>query len=560
MLDLDYEQNKNKQVEQIIQIIKIASLSLPMVAFLVYYYRITSSMSFSIYYSIPLFALILIVVTLIWVLIRLKLKAAKKVVDPVISITLASVATYLTGSYQSNFKFLFLFVIISSSLEYSKKTSLMIAGISALIVLGIDLIFSPQVPVNTSFESDLILAGIFMLVAWMLGLYVNLEKKHIEELKEMTKMDGLTGLFNHRYFYDIIKVKIKECDDTGAKLAQLNKAQLSLLFIDIDFFKSYNDLYGHQQGDEVLQTVSVILKESVREGDIIARYGGDEFAIILPETSKKEAIKIAEEIRKKVQDTYFLGQESMPGQSLTVSVGVSVYPHQAKTEVDLVKYADDALYRAKFLWRNKVEVYFSLLEDLQNDADEKEKETLASIKTLIAVINARDNYTYRHTERVVLYCTLVADKLGLDETTRRIFIHAAYIHDIGKINIPKEVLIKVSPLTQDERLLLQEHPQNAVDIIKHVSILEEVVPIILQHHERYDGTGYPNQLKGAEIDYLARLLAIIDSFDAMTSNRPYQKRLSFSKAIEEIKRNSGTQFDPDLAKDFIKIITESFVR
>lgn len=559
MPDLDYEQNKDKQVEQLIQIIKIASLSLPMVAFLVYYFKEAVVFNFTIYLSIYVISIILLVVTLLWIVLRVKFKTVRKVLDPIISMVLASIAIYLTDSYQSNFKFLFLFVIISSSIEYSKKTSLAIAGISALLVLGIDLVFAPQSPVNIYFESDLILGGIFMLVAWMLGLYVNLEKKHIEKLKEMTKIDGLTGLYNHRHFYDIIKAKIKEYD-SDAKPAHLTKGQLSLLFLDIDFFKNYNDLYGHQKGDEILQTVSCILKETAREGDIITRYGGDEFAIILPETGKREAVKIAEEIRSKVQEAYFFGQENMPGQNLTVSVGVSVYPTQAKTEIDLIKYADDALYRAKFLWRNKVEAYFSLLEDLQIDADEKEKETLASIKTLIAVINSRDNYTYRHTERVVLYCILVAEKLGFDEHTRKILIQAAYIHDIGKINIPKEVLIKSKPLTDDEWKSLREHPQNAVDIIKNVSLLEEVVPIILQHHERYDGTGYPQGLKGEEIHYLARLLAVIDSFDAMTSNRPYQKRLSYTKAIEEIKLNSGTQFDPDLARDFIRIINENFIR
>lgn len=530
-----------------------------MIAFLVYYLRVTPTVSFSVDYFVPFVAVIVIVFTLVWYYVRIKFKAVKKILDPVLSIALASIATLLTGSYQSNFKFLFLFVIISSSIEYSKKISLAIAGISASIVLCIDLVYAPRSPVNTFFESDLILISIFMLVAWMLSLYVNLERNHIEELKEMTKIDGLTGLYNHRHFYDIIKVKIEEYD-SGAKPAHLTKGQLSLLFLDIDFFKNYNDLYGHQKGDEILQTVACILKETVREGDIIARYGGDEFAIILPETGKREAVKIAEEIRSKVQEAYFIGQESMPGQNLTVSVGVSVYPTQAKTEVDLIKYADDALYRAKFLWRNKVEAYFSLLEDLQLDADEKEKETLASIKTLIAVINSRDNYTYRHTERVVLYCILIAEKLGFDEHTRKTLIQAAYIHDIGKINIPKEVLIKSKPLTDDEWKLLREHPQNAVDIIKNVSLLEEVGPIILQHHERYDGAGYPQGLKGAEIHYLARLLAVIDSFDAMTSSRPYQKRLSYTKAIEEIKLNSGTQFDPDLARDFIRIINENFIR
>jgi putative nucleotidyltransferase with HDIG domain len=300
------------------------------------------------------------------------------------------------------------------------------------------------------------------------------------------------------------------------------------------------------------------LQVNSRENDIVSRYGGEEFAVILPETSEQEALEIAEKLRLEIQSKYFSGQEYMPNQNLTISVGVSVFPSKAKSEVEIVKFADEALYRAKFLRKNKVEIYSSILDDLQNDIDENDKEIIASIKTLIAVINAKDKYTFKHVERVVSFCLLMADKLKIEEHIKKIFIYAAYMHDIGKINIPQDILIKSTPLTAEEWEILKSHPVNGVEIIKNVSVLKEVVPIILQHHERYDGTGYPNNLKGDEISYLARVLTVIDSFDAMTSNRPYQGKKSFSEAFDELERCSGTQFDPAITKSFIETIKENF--
>jgi putative nucleotidyltransferase with HDIG domain len=195
---------------------------------------------------------------------------------------------------------------------------------------------------------------------------------------------------------------------------------------------------------------------------------------------------------------------------------------------------------------------------LQNDINENDKEIITSIKTLIAVINAKDKYTFRHVERVVSYCSLMADKLNFDDYTKRMFIYTAYMHDIGKINIPQEILLKATPLTDEEWEILKRHPENGAQIIKNVSVLKEVVPIILQHHEHYDGSGYPNKLKENEISYLARMLTVIDSFDAMTSNRPYQKKKSFSLAFDELVKCSGTQFDPEIVQAFIRIVKDNF--
>ena len=548
------DKDKTNQLNQILQLVKIASLFFCAMAFFQYFFKGDDSyLTLANNGFILCSALIIILVTyLFWSILQSKRRGNyifTTWIEPFIFLAIALFSVMLTGTYQSNYKFLFLFVIISSSIECGMKSGLIISGVSSGLILGIDLVFGPKI-VNSSFESDLVLACAFMIISWTIGFYARLEKEHIENLKDLVNMDGLTGLYNHRFFYDSLNRLTTEARDKNTCL--------SLLFIDIDYFKNYNDINGHQKGDEVLKSLSVKLKEQVREKDIVARYGGEEFAIILPETFEKEAIVIAEKLRQSIQEYYFPGQEYLPNKNLTISVGVSVYPSKAKSEFEIVKNADEALYRAKFLRKNRVESYYSILDDLQNDVNESDKEIITSIKTLIAVINSRDKYTFRHVERVVSYCKLMADRLDFDEHTKRIFIHAAYMHDIGKINIPQEILIKATPLTKEEWEILKGHSKNGAEIIKNVTVLNEVVPIILHHHERYDGNGYPNGLRNREINYLARLLTVIDSFDAMTSSRPYQKKRSFSSAFDELIRCKGTQFDPQMVDEFIKVVKDDF--
>ena len=199
----------------------------------------------------------------------------------------------------------------------------------------------------------------------------------------------------------------------------------------IDNFKYYNDLNGHQKGDYVLKKMGKVIKENVRENDICARYGGEEFAIILPNTCEEDALKMAERLRMKIEDEHFEGEETQPKGKVTASFGVSVYPDKAKNDTELIKSADDALYRAKFFYKNRVEAYTSILDEIKSNIDEKDIELVTSVKTLIGVINAKDKYTYGHIERVVMYSRMMADKLNLSQNDKNILIYGAYMHDIG---------------------------------------------------------------------------------------------------------------------------------
>jgi HD-GYP domain-containing protein (c-di-GMP phosphodiesterase class II) len=240
---------------------------------------------------------------------------------------------------------------------------------------------------------------------------------------------------------------------------------------------------------------------------------------------------------------------------MTISIGVSTYNRENENYKDLIENADMALYRAKFLRRNKVEVYSSIYEQVkENNIDTNLIEEMKPLKTLITVINSRDSYTYKHVERVYHYCRIVAEHLKLPKEEKRQLLYAAYLHDLGKINVAKEILISSRKLSKEEWEELKKHPQDSADILKQVKGFEKVVPIVLEHHEKYDGTGYPNGLKGDEISYLARILTVADSFDAMTNQRTYQKTKTFKEAFEEIERCKGTHFDAEIADKFIEAL------
>ncbi|NFG96324.1 diguanylate cyclase [Clostridium sporogenes] len=551
------QDDKINKINDIVSIVKLSMLLFSAIIFFkrfFYYNSLSSTYSYYSLISVIFVVLLLLLIYGIWVFPktnRISDKYIKYVylMENLIFVFIFLILIHVSGSYASEYKFLFLFIIIITTIQLGMKQGIIIACLASLIILIMDVICVPNLIINEYFEQDLILAGVFILTAWPLGFYVKVESEHIKKLESLVNRDGLTDVYNHRFFHDALSKEIIECEEK-------NEA-LSMIFIDIDYFKHYNDLYGYQKGDKVLKTIGEILKNNTREGDIVARYGGEEFAVLLPNTSEEEAINIAEKIRRKIEYTYFEGEENQPNGNLTVSMGISVYPYKAKSDMELIKSADDALYRAKFFNKNRVEAYTSILDELKNDIDEKHIDLVTSIKTLISVINAKDRYTYGHVERVVLYSRLLADKLKLSEEDKKIFIYGAYMHDIGKINISREILNKKMPLTREEWEILKHHPVNGVEIIKPVSSLQSISDLILHHHERYDGKGYPHNLKGDNIPFLARALTVVDSFDAMTSNRPYNRRKTYEEAIEELKRCSGTQFDSYIAEKFIEVIIEN---
>ncbi|MCA1032180.1 diguanylate cyclase [Bacillus timonensis] len=387
---------------------------------------------------------------------------------------------------------------------------------------------------------------IFSIVIWGMGSSFQNYYKMFDHFRDLSTKDELTGLYNHRYFQETLK-------------ESLTKHQsVSLLLLDLDYFKVYNDLFGHPKGDKLLKELSKLLALDTPEDGIICRYGGEEFAIILPDLDSEEAIKVAECIRNRVSSHPFEGVEHMPNNRITVSIGVSNYPDMADNKENIIMLADQALYKIKYTSRNKVQLYSSVIDELKTSFrfEHKEEEVLQTIKTFLTIINSKDRYTYSHTERIMEYAESLAKELGLSTEQVKTVRYAALLHDIGKVEVPTEILNKRSKLTEEEWHTIQMHVFWGEEIVKPIEELSQCLPIIRHHHERFDGKGYPDQLSKTEIPLLARILTIVDSFDAMTTNRPYQKVKTIKEACEELRRCAGTQFDPTLVEPFIKIVQE----
>jgi diguanylate cyclase (GGDEF)-like protein/putative nucleotidyltransferase with HDIG domain len=361
--------------------------------------------------------------------------------------------------------------------------------------------------------------------------------------------DSLTKLHNHRYFHKALTEQV----------AKIGSSEMSLLMLDLDLFKLYNDLYGHLEGDQALQSVAAIIKRLVGQKGIACRYGGEEFTILLPFYDSKRAYDLAEVIRLEIEANFFKNAD-VTQRFLTASIGVCTYPHAAANAEELLQRADLAVYTAKSNGKNQTVIYTPKSAASGNArGDNIEPITLkpayaATIYALTAAIDTKDHYTFGHSQRVAEYAAILADSLGLDKAHLEILREAALLHDVGKIGIPENILTKTGRLTSEEYCIIKKHVEMSITIIKHLPSMNHVVPAVIGHHERWDGRGYPRGLKGENIPLLARCLAITDAFDAMTSSRPYRAALSVSLAISEIKNNMGTSYDPTIANLFIKLI------
>jgi diguanylate cyclase (GGDEF)-like protein len=330
--------------------------------------------------------------------------------------------------------------------------------------------------------------------------------------------------------------------------------------MDIDFFKGINDIYGHQAGDSFLKILGIIIKEMIRAVDIPARYGGEEFGIILSETSGNGAFQLAESLRKRVNEYDFLTPANQLVK-ISVSIGVATFPDHASQKELLISAADRALYTAKEMGRNNVQRYQEALEDgvhkhIGHLKKVFDNPTLETVGNLAAFVDQKTIQNGHHSKEVSQYALLIAEALNLNSEMRESLRIASLLHDLGLVGVPKYILNKPGPLNPEEKKIIHQHPQAIQTLFTPNQQLMEAIPIIVAHHERFNGTGYPSGLKGTEIPLLSRILSIAEAYQAMTSFRPYRRPLTHEEAIEELKRNKGTQFDPELVDTFILIISK----
>ncbi len=359
--------------------------------------------------------------------------------------------------------------------------------------------------------------------------------------------DGLTKLYNHRHFHERLEQEIAR----GSRFGTI----FSLILIDVDLFKAYNDTYGHLAGDEVLRKIGRCVETSIRKIDMGFRYGGEEFAVILPETRLEDAYKVAERIRKTIESN-----ASTAIVPITASLGIATWPIDGMMKEEIIARADEALYNAKQTGRNRTCMSTDVTKSEAPVLDvglEAKAGALSITYALAATVDAKDHHTYGHSRKVSHYAVALAEAINLPQDKISTVRAAGLLHDIGKIGIPDPILNKAGPLTGEEWESVKAHPKLGVEILRHVLDLMNCLPAIAHHHEHLDGRGYPDGLKGSDIPLEARILSIADAYDAMTSARAYREQLSPQQALEELRRCAGTQFDPELVATFCHTIEQT---
>ena len=391
----------------------------------------------------------------------------------------------------------------------------------------------------------------------------------LEKLKRLTITDNLTGLFNHRFFQDRLHYEFMRARRYG----QL----LGCIMMDVDYFKAVNDTHGHLAGDDALKSLACTVTQAARSVDIVARYGGEEFAVLLPNTDLAGARRCAENIWEAIGTSEIQSREGPL--RLTVSVGVTALTPDVENAQELHRRADAALLLAKRRGRNNVCVWDEVSFDGDRTEPELEGNDLEQMRRSLRrlIVPAKARYLEavrdlldslfkhtpklkRHSANVTIYTTELGRLLHMSPEEEEALHRAALFHDIGHVFTPAEILNKPGPLTPEQMEKVKEHVVAGTALLGEMHLLELELQYIGHHHERFDGQGYPDGLMGKEIPLGARILAIADAYDAMTSGRPYRKALAEEEVRQELLRNAGAQFDPQLVKLFLAARQPATVR
>jgi len=360
---------------------------------------------------------------------------------------------------------------------------------------------------SVTIEGKLYFAGI--------GIDITDRIKREDENRYLSYHDALTGVYNRRFYEEEIK-----------RLDTQRNLPISIIIGDVNGLKLVNDAFGHEKGDELLQKVAMAIQGACRTDDIIARWGGDEFVILLPKTNKEETEKIVQRIKELYSNILV---NSIP---ISISFGWETKKNTDEDIHTILKSAEDSMYKHKIIENNG-----------------KRSNT---INTIINTLHEKNPREEQHSKRVSQLCQSIGRAIGLSEIEVSRLKVVGLLHDIGKIAIEESILNKPGKLTENEWEQIKKHPAIGYRILSSSYEMLEFADCILAHHERWDGKGYPKGLEGEAIPRVARIIALADSYDAMVSERPYRNSLNTEQALLEIKKNSGTQFDPEITRIFIQ--------
>jgi diguanylate cyclase (GGDEF)-like protein/putative nucleotidyltransferase with HDIG domain len=357
------------------------------------------------------------------------------------------------------------------------------------------------------------------------------------------RSDTLTGLRNRRGFGEAFEIEFER--------ARRNNRPLSLLVADVDAFRMLNEQHGHEEGDRVLARLAEVLESQQRRIDISARISGEEFAVILPDTDEHGAYVLAERLRRAIRDQLADGPAAA-----TASFGVASCPHHGASSAELLHACDHAVGVAKRLGGDRSVIFNAQISaDLLGAEMERQVQGeghLAAVLVLAEALDMRDTSTARHSQTVGRYAKLLAHELGLGDAVERVQL-AGLLHDVGKVGIPDSILQKPGALDDAEWAEMRKHPELGARILQGAN-LEDISGWVLAHHERPDGRGYPQGLSRDEIPVPARILAVADAYEAMTTDRVYKRAMDHVAAQAELLRCSGTQFDADMVGAFVSVL------
>jgi diguanylate cyclase (GGDEF)-like protein len=416
-----------------------------------------------------------------------------------------------------------------------------------------------------------------------------------QKAQEQAITDGLTNVKTHRFFMEALSSEWKRSSRAGRSF--------SLVLMDLDRFKFVNDFYGHLEGDLVLQRVGQILETNCRRSDVVARYGGDEFVILMPETSMEQARQLSSKLRGWVAADPLLREKN-----ISASFGIACYPLHGASPQELIQVADASMYLSKHQggntvstadhvdpneakrWKRDVleaylgvtlkrlfatgpdafdEIYQRLRQFTESlPENESSRATITegpsalpqsildTVTSLAYAIDAKDQYTQGHSQKVSAYAALLAEALTMSDAEVEEVRLGAVLHDVGKVGIPENILNKSGPLNPDEWETMKTHVTYGGKVLEPLAPLARIRLMVLHHHEFFDGSGYPHALSGDNIPLGARIITIADSYDTITSDRSYKKGRTAEEALSELERCAGTQFDPTLVAAFVRAMRQ----
>ena len=354
--------------------------------------------------------------------------------------------------------------------------------------------------------------------------------------------DAVTGLFNHRAIH-------QRLDQQFDQALQLSRP-LSVIMMDVDNFKLFNDTYGHPAGDQVLKRVAEALRQGCDKHDLIGRYGGDEFLIVLPDLTGQEAKLLAQTLHNQIELEGFrkVGDERII--PVALSFGIAEFPQDGANRHELLTNADINLYDAKATDEGIV----LTTEGQRTNRHLRSEGSFSILDSMVTAVDNKDRYTRKHSEDVTTFSLWIAEELGLSDETMRDIRIGGLLHDVGKIGVPDEILRKPGRLVDEEYEVMKQHTHLGSLIVGALPGMETIVEAVRSHHERWDGKGYPDETAGEETPLLGRILAVADAFSAMTTTRPYRMGMDWETALGQIEANIGTQFDPAMAAAFMAAV------